>query len=129
MASEAFVYEAIRTPRGRGKPTGALAEVKPVHLVTGLVDELRRRYPELDLATVDDLVLGVVTAVGDQGMDIAKTAALAAGLPDAVSGVQLNRFCAFRAGSGEHGRGPGPGGLGRSGAGRWRRVDVQGADG
>jgi acetyl-CoA C-acetyltransferase len=94
MASEAFVYEAIRTPRGRGKPTGALAEVKPVHLVTGLVDELRRRYPELDLATVDDLVLGVVTAVGDQGMDIAKTAALAAGLPDAVSGVQLNRFCA-----------------------------------
>jgi acetyl-CoA C-acetyltransferase len=94
MASDAFVYEAIRTPRGRGKTTGALAEVKPVHLVAGLVDELRRRYPGLDVALIDDLVLGVVTAVGDQGMDIAKTAALAAGLPDSVSGVQLNRFCA-----------------------------------
>lgn len=94
MASEAFVYEAIRTPRGRGKQSGALAGVKPVHLVTGLVDELRRRYPGLDLEMIDDLVLGVVTAVGDQGMDIAKTAALAAGLPDVVSGVQLNRFCA-----------------------------------
>jgi acetyl-CoA C-acetyltransferase len=94
MASDAFVYEAIRTPRGRGKTTGALAEVKPVHLVAGLVDELGRRYPGLDVALIDDLVLGVVTAVGDQGMDIAKTAALAAGLPDSVSGVQLNRFCA-----------------------------------
>jgi acetyl-CoA C-acetyltransferase len=94
MASQAFVYEAIRTPRGRGKQTGALAGVKPVHLVTGLVDELRRRHPGLDPAVIDDLVLGVVTAVGDQGMDIAKTAALAAGLPDSVSGVQLNRFCA-----------------------------------
>src|SRR5262245_33452258 len=94
MASDAFVYEAIRTPRGRGRRSGALAGVKPVHLVTGLIDELRRRYPGLDPAAIDDLVLGVVTAVGDQGLDIAKTIALAAGLPDSVSGVQLNRFCA-----------------------------------
>ena len=94
MASDAFVYEAIRTPRGRGRRSGALAGVKPVHLVTWLIDELRRRYPGLDPAAIDDLVLGVVTAAGDQGLDIAKTIALAAGLPDSVSGVQLNRFCA-----------------------------------
>ncbi|HKE50166.1 MAG TPA: acetyl-CoA C-acetyltransferase [Actinomycetes bacterium] len=94
MASDAFVYEAIRTPRGRGRRSGALAGVKPVHLVTGLIDELRCRYPGLDPAAIDDLVLGVVTAAGDQGLDIAKTIALAAGLPDSVSGVQLNRFCA-----------------------------------
>jgi acetyl-CoA C-acetyltransferase len=91
---EAFVYEAIRTPRGRGKNTGSLYEVKPISLVVGLVDELRRRLPDLDPERVDDMILGVVTAIGDQGMDIAKAAALAAGLPDTVAGVQLNRFCA-----------------------------------
>jgi len=94
MVTEAFVYEAIRTPRGRGRRTGALAEVKPVHLAAGLVDEMRRRYPGLDPVAIDDLILGVVTAVGDQGMNLAKTVALVAGLPDSVSGVQLNRFCA-----------------------------------
>jgi len=97
---EAFIYEAIRTPRGRGKPGGdgkrggSLYEVKPVSLVVGLIDELRRRLPTLDPARVDDLVLGCVTAVGEQGMVIARTAALLAGLPDTVAGVTLNRFCA-----------------------------------
>jgi acetyl-CoA C-acetyltransferase len=97
---EALIYDAIRTPRGRGKPAndgrpgGTLYEVKPVSLVVGLIDELRRRYPNLDPATIDDLILGCVTAVGDQGMDIARTAALLAGLPDTVAGVTLNRFCA-----------------------------------
>jgi acetyl-CoA C-acetyltransferase len=91
---EAFVYEAIRTPRGRGKSTGSLYEVKPISLVVGLVGEMRRRLPDLDPERIDDLILGVVTAIGDQGMDIAKTAAMAAGLPDTVAGVQLNRFCA-----------------------------------
>jgi acetyl-CoA C-acetyltransferase len=91
---EAFVYEAIRTPRGRGKNTGSLYEVKPISLVVGLVGEMRRRLPDLDPERIDDLILGVVTAIGDQGMDIAKTAAMAAGLPDTVAGVQLNRFCA-----------------------------------
>jgi acetyl-CoA C-acetyltransferase len=91
---EAYVYDAIRTPRGRGKASGSLYEVKPVSLVIGLIDELRRRYPDLDESTIDDVVLGVVTPIGDQGMDIAKTAAIAAGLPDTVAGVQLNRFCA-----------------------------------
>jgi acetyl-CoA C-acetyltransferase len=92
--TEAFVYEAIRTPRGRGKKAGSLHEVKPIQLVVGLLDELHRRVPSLDPAAIDDLVLGCVTPIGDQGADIAKTAALAAGLPETVGGVQLNRFCA-----------------------------------
>ena len=94
MSTEAFVYEAIRTPRGRGKKTGSLHGVKPISLVVGLINELRARHPSLDPARIDDLVLGVVTPIGDQGSDIAKTAALMAGLPETVSGVQLNRFCA-----------------------------------
>jgi acetyl-CoA C-acetyltransferase len=91
---EAFVYDAIRTPRGRGKASGSLHEVKPVSLVTGLIDEIRARHPELDTNVIDDVVLGVVSPIGDQGGDIAKTAAIAAGLPHTVAGVQLNRFCA-----------------------------------
>src|ERR1044072_327797 len=91
---EAYVYDAIRTPRGRGKASGSLHEVKPVSLFTGLIDELRRRFPELDPNTIDDVVLGVVSPVGDEGGDIAKPAAIAAGLPDTVAGVQINRFCA-----------------------------------
>ncbi|MGI5127192.1 acetyl-CoA C-acetyltransferase [Pseudonocardia sp. CA-107938] len=91
---EAYVYDAIRTPRGRGKASGSLHEVKPVSLVIGLIDEIRRRFPDLDTNTIDDVVLGVVSPIGDQGGDIAKTAAIAAGLPDTVAGVQLNRFCA-----------------------------------
>ncbi len=94
MTAEAFVYDAIRTPRGRGKANGSLHGTKPVSLVVGLIDELRRRMPGLDPSQIDDIVLGVVSPLGDQGGDIAKTAALAAGLPDTVAGVQLNRFCA-----------------------------------
>ena len=94
MSTEAFVFDAVRTPRGKGKQTGSLHEVKPVSLLVGLIDELRTRNPNLDPARIDDVVLGCVTPVGDQGADIAKTAALAAGLPHTVAGVQLNRFCA-----------------------------------
>jgi len=90
--SEAFIYEAIRTPRGRGK-NGSLHSVKPLDLVVGLIDELRAREPELDPAGIDDIVLGVVSPIGDQGGDIARTAALVAGLPDTVAGLQINRFC------------------------------------
>ncbi len=92
--TEAFVYDAIRTPRGKGKKNGSLHEVKPVDLVVGLLDEIKERNPSLDVNRVDDVVLGVVSPIGDQGADIAKTAALAAGYPDTVAGVQLNRFCA-----------------------------------
>ncbi|AMW18516.1 MULTISPECIES: acetyl-CoA C-acetyltransferase [Mycobacteroides] len=91
--TEAFIYEAIRTPRGKQRG-GALNEVKPLNLVVGLIDEIRRRFPDLDENLISDVVLGVVAPVGDQGGDIARTAVLAAGLPDTVGGVQLNRFCA-----------------------------------
>ncbi|MCQ8836491.1 acetyl-CoA C-acetyltransferase [Streptomyces malaysiensis] len=94
MSTEAYVYDAIRTPRGRGKADGALHGTKPVDLVVGLIHEIRRRFPELDPAAIDDVVLGVVSPLGDQGSDIAKIAAIAAGLPDTVAGVQENRFCA-----------------------------------
>lgn len=94
MSTEAYVYEAIRTPRGRGKADGALHGTKPVDLVVGLIHELRRRLPGLDPAAIDDVVLGVVSPLGDQGSDIAKVAAIAAGLPETVAGVQENRFCA-----------------------------------
>lgn len=93
VSEQAFIYEAIRTPRGKGK-RGALYGVKPVDLVVGLVHELRTRFPDLDPAAIDDIVLGVVSPVGDQGGDIARTAALVAGLPQTVAGVQINRFCA-----------------------------------
>ncbi|GAA2084743.1 acetyl-CoA C-acetyltransferase [Aeromicrobium tamlense] len=92
--TEAFIYDAIRTPRGRGKKNGSLHEVKPISLVTGLLDEIKVRNPDLDPNQVDDVVLGVVSPVGDQGADIARTAVLAAGFGQQVAGVQLNRFCA-----------------------------------
>jgi acetyl-CoA C-acetyltransferase len=90
---EAYVYDAIRTPRGRGKASGSLHEVKPVSLVTGLLHELQARHPGLDPAGIEDVVLGVVGPVGDQGGVLPRTAALAAGLPEHVAGVQLNRYC------------------------------------
>ena len=94
MTTEAFIYEAIRTPRGRGKKTGSLHSVKPLDLVVGLIQELRTRFPDLDENRISDLILGCVAPIGDQGADIARTAVLAAGLPDTVGGFQLNRFCA-----------------------------------
>ncbi|MCE5289747.1 MAG: acetyl-CoA C-acetyltransferase [Nocardiaceae bacterium] len=93
MTTQAYIYEAIRTPRGKGKRTGALHGVKPITLVVGLIDELRARFPDLDEDRIADVVLGIVTPIGDQGMDIARTAVNLAKLPDTVGGVQLNRFC------------------------------------
>ncbi|MBV6551658.1 acetyl-CoA C-acetyltransferase [Acinetobacter sp. UGAL515B_02] len=91
--SEAYIIDAIRTPRGKGKKDGSLYEVKPITLLTTLLNELKQRH-QLDTAKVDDIVLGCVTPVGDKGGDIAKTAAIAAGWSDNVAGVQINRFCA-----------------------------------
>jgi acetyl-CoA C-acetyltransferase len=91
--TEAFIFDAVRTPRGKGKKDGALYSVKPVDLVAGLLKALQVRNG-LDTSQVDDIVLGCVTPVGDQGADIAKTAALVADWDEQVSGVQLNRFCA-----------------------------------
>ena len=93
-ATDALVFDAIRTPRGKGKVNGSLHSTKPVDLVVGLMHETLSRNGKLDPSRVDDVVLGCVSPVGDQGADIAKTAALKAGLPDTVAGVQVNRFCA-----------------------------------
>ncbi len=91
--SEAFIYDAIRTPRGKGKKDGSLHEVKPVNLLAGLLSELQRRN-DLDTAAVDDVVMGVVSPIGEQGSVLPKVAALKAGWDWRCSGVQLNRFCA-----------------------------------
>ena len=91
--SEAYIIDAIRTPRGKGKKDGALYEVKPITLLSTLLNELKDRH-QLDTSQVDDIVLGCVTPIGDQGADIAKTAAIAAGWDNNVAGVQINRFCA-----------------------------------
>ena len=93
MTTDALIFDAIRTPRGRGKASGALHEVKPITLLSDLLRTLHQRNG-FDTCAVDDIVMGCVTPVGDQGADIAKTAALAAGWDDDVAGVQLNRFCA-----------------------------------
>lgn len=91
---QAVIYDAIRTPRGKGKSSGSLHEVKPIDLVVGLIDAVRERNPGLDAAQIDDLVLGIVSPVGDQGAVLPRVAALYAGLPEPVAGVQVNRFCA-----------------------------------
>ena len=93
MTSEAFIFDAVRTPRGRGKASGSLYEVKPITLLSQLLKALQQRN-EFETHSVDDIVMGCVTPIGDQGADIAKTAALVAGWDDDVAGVTLNRFCA-----------------------------------
>ncbi|UEB97596.1 acetyl-CoA C-acetyltransferase [Pseudomonas sp. HN2] len=91
--TEALIFDALRTPRGRGKADGALHSVKPVNLVAGLLSALQARTA-LDTSQVDDVVLGCVTPIGDQGSDIAKTAVQVADWDVSVAGVQINRFCA-----------------------------------
>ncbi|MGB1466569.1 MAG: acetyl-CoA C-acetyltransferase [Alcanivorax nanhaiticus] len=92
--TEAYIYDAIRTPRGRGKKDGSLHTVKPISLVVGLINEIKARFPNMDPAMIDDIVMGIVSPLGDQGGVLPKIAALAAGLPETVSGLQINRFCA-----------------------------------
>ncbi len=93
MAQEAYIYEAIRTPRAKGKSSGELHEVKPIDLVVTLMDEMKTRT-DLDTSLIDDVVLGCVTPIGDQGADIAKIAAQKAKWDVDVPGMQINRFCA-----------------------------------
>ncbi len=93
MAGEAYIFDAIRTPRGRGRSGGALSGTPPAELLVGLLHRLQERHA-LDTGQVDDIVLGCVTPVGEQGADIARTAALSAGWHVDTPGVQVNRFCA-----------------------------------
>ncbi|WP_038030019.1 acetyl-CoA C-acetyltransferase [Thermonema rossianum] len=89
---DVYIYEALRTPRGKGKPDGALHATQPVHLLTTLLCELRERL-QFNTAEIDDFIAGCVTPIGEQGADIARTAVLAAGYAETVTGVQINRFC------------------------------------
>lgn len=91
--TEAFIYDAIRTPRGKGKKDGSLYEVKPINLLAGLLTQLHQRN-QFDTSAVDDIVMGVVSPIGEQGSVIPKVAALKAGWDFQASGVQINRFCA-----------------------------------
>ena len=91
--TDAFVYDAVRTPRGKGKKDGSLHQVTPVHLVSNCFDALKKRH-DLDTSQVDDVVLGCVTPVGEQGADIARTAVLYSGWDQSVAGVTQSRFCA-----------------------------------
>jgi len=91
--TEAYVFDAVRTPRGKGKKDGSLHEVKPINLLSGLLRDLQQRH-QFDTAMVDDVVMGVVSPVGEQGSVIAKVAALKAGWDFQCAGVQINRFCA-----------------------------------
>jgi acetyl-CoA C-acetyltransferase len=91
--TEAFVFDAIRTPRGKGKKDGSLYEVKPINLLAGLLTDLQKRH-QFDTAQVDDIVMGLVSPVGEQGSVLPKVAALKAGWDFQCAGVQINRFCA-----------------------------------
>ncbi len=91
--AEAYIFDAVRTPRGRGKTTGALHEITALSLATQVLQALRDRNA-LDTAKVEDVILGCVAPVGEQGSDIARIAALNADYDDSVGGVQIDRFCA-----------------------------------
>lgn len=91
--NQAYIFDAIRTPRGRGKTSGALHEVKPITLLSGLLTNLQQRN-QFATSAVDDIIIGCVTPIQDQGADIAKTAAIMAGWDDDCAGVSINRFCA-----------------------------------
>jgi acetyl-CoA C-acetyltransferase len=91
--ADAFIYDHVRTPRGRGKPDGALHEVSTLNLATHVLKSVRERN-ELDTSLVDDVVMGCVDPVGEAGSDIARAAVINADYPDSVAGVQINRFCA-----------------------------------
>jgi acetyl-CoA C-acetyltransferase len=90
---DAFIYDHVRTPRGRGRPDGALHEVTAINLAAQALGAIKARN-QLDPVLVDDVVMGVVDPVGEAAADIARTAALVAGYGDSVPGVQINRFCA-----------------------------------
>ena len=93
MSRTAFIFDALRTPRGKGKKDGSLHEVKPVALGATVLKALQHRH-DLDTSRVDDVVMGCVSPVGEQGSDVAKTIVQFAGWHESVPGVQLDRFCA-----------------------------------
>ena len=93
MTNTAYIYDAVRTPRSKGKAGGSLHEVKPIDLGAGLLRALQARH-DLDTSYVDDVIMGCVTPVGEQGSDVAKMIVQNADWDESVAGVQLDRFCA-----------------------------------
>jgi len=91
--TEAYIYDAVRTPRGRGRKDGSLHEITPIQLATQVLQAVRDRN-EIDTENVDDVVMGCVSPVGEQGADIARVAAINAGYAETTAGLQVNRFCA-----------------------------------
>ena len=91
--TEAYIYDTVRTPRGRGRKDGSLHEITPIQLATQVLEGLRDRN-DLDTENVDDVILGCVAPVGEQGSDIARVAAINAGYAETTAGFQINRFCA-----------------------------------
>lgn len=89
---EAYIYDAVRTPRGRGKSDGSLHEIQPIDLLATVLKAIKNRN-DLDTSYIDDVIMGCVSPIGEQGADIARTAVLAAGYDQSVAGVQVNRFC------------------------------------
>jgi acetyl-CoA C-acetyltransferase len=89
---EAYIYDAVRTPRGRGKSDGSLHDVQPVDLLSTVLKGIRDRN-NIDTGLIDDVIIGCVSPIGEQGADIARTAVLQAGYAQTVAGVQVNRFC------------------------------------
>ncbi|MGO8955633.1 MAG: acetyl-CoA C-acetyltransferase [Rhodomicrobium sp.] len=92
--ADAYIFDHVRTPRGKGKKDGSLYEATPVKLASQMLQALRSRNAGLDTRQVEDVILGCVTPVGEQGADIARTAVMMAGYDESVPGVQVNRFCA-----------------------------------
>lgn len=90
--TQAFIFDHVRTPRGRGKPDGALHEVTPIRLASTVLQAIRERS-DLDTERVDDVIFGIVSPVGEQGQVLPRLAAVAAGYDQSVAGVQVNRFC------------------------------------
>ena len=93
MSNDAYIYDAIRTPRGKGKPGGGLYEVKPIDLVTNLLEEMKSRH-DLDTTQVEDVMLATGEPVNEQGQNIAKTALVYSSWDDVTTGAQLHRYCA-----------------------------------
>jgi acetyl-CoA C-acetyltransferase len=92
--ADAYIFDAVRTPRGKGKKDGSLHEATPVQLASQMLQALPARNAGLDTKQIEDVILGCVTPVGEQGANIARTAVLMAGYDESVPGVQVNRFCA-----------------------------------
>lgn len=93
MSNDAFIYDAIRTPRGKGKPGGGLYEVKPIDLITNLLEEMKSRH-NLDTTQVEDFICATGEPVNEQGQNIAKTALVYSSWDNVTTGGQLHRYCA-----------------------------------